>query len=52
MKAAYQEKELMEKLDHPNIAKCVASFEDKENFVIASQMMNCDLRTFENNVEI
>jgi len=30
-------------VDHPNVAKCLACFEDENHFIIVTELMNCDL---------
>lgn len=51
LEAAYLEKRVMDMLDHPTLAKCHASFEDSEHFVIVSEMMNCDMRTLMDHID-
>lgn len=50
LEAAYQEKKFMSMVDHPNLTKCHASFEDEKSFVIITEMMSCDMRTLTDNL--
>ena len=48
--SARREKKIMEMLEHGNLTKCHASFEDEKNFVIVTEMMNCDLHSLLNKI--
>ena len=45
-----REKKIMDMLEHGNLTKCQASFEDDKNFVIVTEMMNCDLHSLLNKI--
>lgn len=50
MEAAYLERSIFGLLNHPNILKCVKSFEDSQYFCLVTELMHNDLRNYTNKL--